>query len=49
MRDALHSLTLFAVVRDRRYGHGMAADGRRHVVAIGGGMLMPREADPLSR
>jgi peptidase E len=25
----------------------MAADGRRHVVAIGGGMLMPREATPL--
>ena len=24
----------------------MAADGRRHVVAIGGGMLMPREAVP---
>jgi peptidase E len=24
----------------------MAADGRRHVVAIGGGMLMPREAIP---
>jgi len=36
-------MTPFAVVRDRRYGHGMAADGRRHVVAIGGGMLMPRE------
>src|SRR5580692_1101773 len=25
----------------------MAADGRRHVVAIGGGMLMPREGIPL--
>ncbi|TVZ00617.1 peptidase E [Trebonia kvetii] len=25
----------------------MAADGRRHVLAIGGGMLMPREAIPL--
>ena len=24
----------------------MAADGRRHVVAIGGGMMMPREAIP---
>jgi peptidase E len=39
-------MTPFAVVRDHRYGHGMAADGRRHVVAIGGGMLMPREAIP---
>jgi peptidase E len=25
----------------------MAADGRRHVLAIGGGMLMPRDAIPL--
>jgi len=25
----------------------MAADGRRHVLAIGGGMLMPRDAVPL--
>src|SRR6201994_3588186 len=39
-------MTPFAVVRDRRYGHGMAADGRRHVVAIGGGMLMPRDRTP---
>ena len=39
-------MTPFAVVRDRRYGHGMAADERRHVVAIGGGMLMPRDAIP---
>jgi peptidase E len=36
----------FAVVRDRRYRHGMAADGQRHVIAIGGGMMMPREAVP---
>ena len=39
-------MTPFAVVRDRRYRHGMAADGQRHVIAIGGGMLMPREAVP---
>src|SRR6202035_793503 len=39
-------MTPCAVVRDRRYGHGMAADERRHVVAIGGGMLMPRDAIP---
>jgi peptidase E len=25
----------------------MAADGRRHVLAVGGGMLMPRDAAPL--
>ncbi|MGH3168922.1 MAG: peptidase E, partial [Trebonia sp.] len=25
----------------------MAADGRRHVLAVGGGMLMPRDAVPL--
>jgi peptidase E len=37
----------FAVLRDRRYVHGMAADGRRHVLAIGGGMLMPPNAIPL--
>ena len=42
----LPHMTPFAVVRDRRYGHGMAADERRHVVAIGGGMLMPRDAIP---
>ena len=46
MPTLLPSVTPFAVVRDRRYGHGMAADGRRHVVAIGGGMLMPRDAIP---
>jgi peptidase E len=38
---------LFAVAGNRRYGLGMAADGRRHVLAIGGGMLMPRDAVPL--
>lgn len=38
---------LFAVALKRRYGRGMAADGRRHVLAIGGGMLMPRDAVPL--
>ena len=27
--------------------HGMAADGRRHVLAVGGGMLMPRHRIPL--
>jgi peptidase E len=37
----------FAEAADRRYGHGMAADGRRHVLAVGGGMLMPRDAPPL--
>ncbi len=37
----------FAVAGKRRYGHGMAADGRRHVLAVGGGMLMPRDAAPL--
>jgi peptidase E len=37
----------FAVLWKRRYGHGMAADGRRHVLAIGGGMLMPQDATPL--
>jgi peptidase E len=40
-------VTLFAVVTNRSYGHGMAADGRRHVLAVGGGMLMPRDAVPL--
>ena len=37
----------FAVITKRRYGRGMAADGRRHVLAIGGGMLMPRDTVPL--
>ena len=36
----------FAVLRNRRYRHDMAADARRHVVAIGGGMMLPREAIP---
>jgi len=40
-------LTLFADVAKRRYVHGMTADGRRHVLAVGGGMLMPRDAVPL--
>lgn len=40
-------MALFAVAIKRRYGRGMAADGRRHVLAIGGGMLMPREGVPL--
>src|ERR1700757_2734063 len=39
--------TLFAEAGKRRYGHGVAADGRRHVLAVGGGMLMPRDAAPL--
>jgi peptidase E len=32
---------------DQRYGHGMAADERKHIIAIGGGMLMPEWAVPL--
>ena len=40
-------MTLFADVAKRRYFHGMTADGRRHVLAVGGGMLMPRDAVPL--
>ena len=40
-------MTLFADVAKRRYVHGMTADGRRHVLAVGGGMLMPRDAVPL--
>src|ERR1700722_9322582 len=43
---AVSCKTPFAVVLDHRYGHGMAADERRHVVAIGGGMMLPRGATP---
>ncbi len=41
------ALLRFAQHDEGRYGHGMAEDGRRHVVAIGGGMMMPRGAVPL--
>jgi peptidase E len=34
-------------VTGARYVHGMAEDGRRHVLAIGGGMLMPQNSVPL--
>ncbi len=45
--DSITVTALFAAAGKRRYGRGMAADGRRHVLAIGGGMLMPRDAVPL--
>jgi len=37
----------FACRLQRGYGHGMAADERKHVIAIGGGMMVPEGSVPL--